>query len=96
MSNLHKIIRFPSVTEKNTDLRLNDNKYVFEVARHATKGSIRRAVQQIFNVNVEAVNTVNVRGKKKRMGRHEGFRPNWKKAIVKIEKGQTIDAFGGV
>ena len=96
MSIYHRIIRAPSVTEKNTNLRMNYNKYVLEVARDATKLSVRRAVEQLFNVKVESVNTINVRGKKKRQGRYSGYRPDWKKAIVKVRKGQTINEFGGV
>jgi len=95
MSKYHSIIRYPSITEKNTILR-EQNKYVFEVAVDATKIDIKEAVQKIFNVDVEAVNTVLVKGKKKRMGRNTGYRPNRKKAVVKLKAGQTIEKFGEV
>lgn len=96
MSEYHKIIRFPSITEKNTNMRMQENKYVFEVETSANKTLIKRAVENLFNVKVEKVNTANVSGKLKRMGKNVGYRPDWKKAIVKIKKGQTINQFGGV
>jgi large subunit ribosomal protein L23 len=69
---------------------------VFEVAPRSTKAQIRTAVEKLFNVRVVSVNTVVVKGKKKKQGRFVGFRPNWKKAIVKIAAGQSIDKFGEV
>lgn len=96
MSKHHNLIRYPSITEKNTILRENQNKYVFEVVKGATKPEIKEAVEKLFNVNVEAVNTILVKGKKKRMGRNVGYRPDWKKAIVKIKAGQSIARFGEV
>ena len=95
MSKFHSIIRAPSITEKNTMLR-EQNKYVFEVARDAKKDMIKAAVESLFNVNVVSVNTMVVKGKKKRMGRFSGYQPNWKKAIVKIAEGQSIARFGEV
>ncbi|MGA3051396.1 MAG: 50S ribosomal protein L23 [Chitinispirillaceae bacterium] len=96
MSTSHAIIRYPSITEKNTMLRTAQNKYVFEVATKATKPQIKKAVEKLFKVKVESVNTLVVKGKKKRTGRFAGYRSDWKKAIVKIEKGQTIAKFGEV
>jgi len=96
MSIFHRIILRPAVTEKNTNLRANQNKYVFEVATDASKPTIKKAVEHLFAVKVESVNTMIVRGKEKRMGRYSGLRPNWKKAIVKLVKGQTISKFEGV
>ncbi|MDR0330353.1 MAG: 50S ribosomal protein L23 [Chitinispirillales bacterium] len=96
MSKYHSIIRYPSVTEKNTLLRSEQNKYVFEVALGATKIEIKEAVQKLFSVDVEDVNTMVVKGKKKRTGRNVGYRPDRKKAIVKIKAGQNIDKFGEV
>jgi large subunit ribosomal protein L23 len=95
VSRFHSVIRYPSITEKNTALR-GDNKYVFEVAPKSTKAQIRTAVEKLFNVNVVSVNTMVVKGKKKRTGRFAGYRPNWKKAIVRIAAGQSIDRFGEV
>ena len=96
MSMYHSIIRFPSITEKNTTLRTAQNKYVFEVDPGATKPQIKKAVEKIFNVKVLSVNTIVVKGKLKRQGKSAGYRPNWKKAIVKIQTGQTIAKFGEV
>lgn len=96
MSIYHSIIRYPSVTEKNTTLRTAQNKFVFEVDPVATKPQIKKAVEKIFNVKVLSVNTIVVKGKLKRQGKSAGYRPNWKKAIVKIQAGQTIAKFGEV
>jgi len=96
VSRFHSIIRSPSITEKNTALRSDQNKYVFEVDRRSNKKEIKRAVESLFNVKVESINTMVVKGKQKRMGRFSGYRPNWKKAIVKLAEGQTIDKFGEV
>lgn len=96
MSIYHSIIRYPSITEKNTALRTNQNKYVFEVSKSATKPQIKEAVEKLFGVKVISVNTIIVKGKIKRVGRYIGKRKDRKKAIVKIEKGQTISKFGEV
>jgi len=96
MSKYHQIIKYPSITEKNTNLRSDQNKFVFEVALCATKADIKEAVQKLFDVDVEAVNTMVVKGKKKRMGRNVGYRSDWKKAIVKVKAGQNIAKFGEV
>ncbi len=95
MSKYHSVICSPSITEKNTILR-EENKYVFKVDRISNKAQIKKAVENLFNVKVEAVNTMIVKGKKKRMGRFAGYQPNWKKAIVKVAEGQTIEKFGEV
>ena len=91
MSIDHKIILFPSVTEKNTSLRMNQNKYVFEVLPSANKMQIRSAVEHLFNVKVESVNTTIVPGKLKRVRYKLGHTPDWKKAVVTLKEGQKID-----
>jgi large subunit ribosomal protein L23 len=96
MSYYHSVIRYPSITEKNTTLRTSQNKFVFEVATDATKPQIKKAVEKLFNVKVLSVNTIVVKGKMKRQGKSAGYRPDWKKAIVKIQAGQTIAKFGEV
>lgn len=96
MSKYHSIIRYPSITEKNTLMREAENKYVFEVLKTATKPEIKTAVEKLFNVSVESVNTMVVKGKLKRMGKFSGYRSDWKKAIVKIQDGQKIEKFGEV
>lgn len=85
----------PIVTEKTTTM-MQENKYTFMVPLKANKVEIRQAVEQIFKVKVSAVNTMHVRGKIKRMGRFEGKRPDYKKAIVKLAPGETIEFFEGV
>ena len=77
------IIIKPVVTEKSMDL-LAQSKYTFRVAKDANKSEIAHAIEELFNVQVTKVNTVNVRGRKKRVGRFEGKTASWKKAIVTI------------
>ena len=96
MSNYHSILRYPSITEKNTQLRTSQNKFVFEVLPRATKPQIKQAVEKLFGVKVLSVNTMVVKGKLKRQGRTMGYRPDWKKAIIKLAAGQTISKFGEV
>mgnify|MGYP003441029322 FL=1 len=86
------IIIRPLITEKSTTL-MAEGKYVFEVAKSANKIEIAKAISQIFNVKVASVNTVNVEGKVKRMGRSIGKRSDYKKAIVKLAAGETIEFF---
>ena len=83
----------PKITERTTEL-MADGKYVFIVDKRANKIQIADAVAEIFNVKVENVNTVNVKGKRKRIGRRpEGKRSDYKKAIVKLAPGETIEFF---
>lgn len=86
------IIIRPLITEKSTTL-MAEGKYVFEVAKAANKIEIAKAISQIFNVKVASVNTVNVEGKVKRMGRSIGKCSDYKKAIVKLAAGETIEFF---
>ena len=80
------------VTEKSERLKVDTNSYTFRVAVAANKIDVRRAVEKFFKVHVKDVRVMNVRGKLKRMGRFEGRRPSWKKAIVTLKKGETIEA----
>ena len=89
------IIIRPLITEKSTAL-MAEGKYVFEVAKAANKIEIAKAVSEIFKVKVEGVNTINVTGKVKRMGRFIGKRSDYKKAIVKLAEGNTIPLFEGM
>ncbi|MCJ7457809.1 MAG: 50S ribosomal protein L23 [candidate division Zixibacteria bacterium] len=93
MKPARKIILRPLVTEKSTDLRVKEDKYAFEVDLKANKPEIKKAIEELFKVNVVGVHTMIVHGKVKRMGRFEGKRPNWKKAIVSFKKGEKIDFF---
>jgi len=95
MDNLRDVLIRPLVTEKTTAL-MEDNKYTFVVPLKVNKVEIRQAVEQIFKVKVLAVNTIRVMGKTKRMGKTQGKRPDYKKAIVKLAPGQTIEFFEGV
>ncbi|KXG75721.1 MAG: large subunit ribosomal protein [Tepidanaerobacteraceae bacterium] len=81
----HDIIIRPWITEKSMAMK-EQRKYTFVVHPDANKTEIKNAVEAIFGVKVEKVNTMNVRGKKKRVGIHEGKRPDWKKAIVTLKK----------
>jgi large subunit ribosomal protein L23 len=89
-----QIIRRPIIlTEKATALREKHNQVIFEVARGANKIEIRDAVQKLFNVRVTDVNTMVMRGKERRMGRGHARTQNWKKAIVTLKEGDSIDFF---
>lgn len=85
MKDPHDIILRPWITEKTMDMK-PDKKYAFVVDKYSNKTEIKNAVESIFGVKVEKVNTINMRGKKKRMGVHVGKRPDWKKAIVTLKK----------
>lgn len=90
------IIVRPIITERSMD-DSELNKYTFEVAKTANKIEIKNAVEEIFEVKVEKVSTMNMNGKVKRMGRFEGRRKNWKKAIVKLTAdSKSIEFFEGV
>lgn len=89
------IVLRPLITEKSTGLKESANQYVFEVRKEANKIEIKHAVEELFNVKVLSVRTLNVRGKKKRVGRFEGRRPDWKKAIVKVSQKDSIPIFEG-
>jgi large subunit ribosomal protein L23 len=92
-----QVIRRPiALTEKATLLREKHNQVVFEVARTANKLQIREAVQKLFKVNVKDVNTMVMRGKDRRMGRGYARTQNWKKAIVTLKEGESIDFFSEV
>ena len=93
--NPHQIILRPLITEKNTNLMVF-NKYCFEVDRNANKAQIRRAIEEIFNVSVTKVHTMNMRGKRRRRGMQFGYTADWKKAIVTLAEGNRIELFEGV
>ncbi|MCC6810316.1 MAG: 50S ribosomal protein L23 [Deltaproteobacteria bacterium] len=90
---LHEIIVRPLINEKSQQLRDLRNQYVFEVAQTASKDDVKAAVQKFFNVKVTDVRTLINHGKKRRVGQTIGRRSNWKKAIVTLAQGQTIDFF---
>ena len=90
-----EIIIKPVVTEKSVDL-MQENKYCFKVAKDANKIEIKNAIEEIFKVTVVNVNTVNVHGKMKRMGRTQGLTASWKKAVVTLREGDSIEVFEGL
>jgi len=96
MMDANDILIRPILTEKMTNLQEKYNQYAFEVHRAANKIQIKKAVEERFNVTVTKVRTINVRGKKRRMGRFEGKRSAWKKAIVTLKEGDVIDFVTGV
>jgi large subunit ribosomal protein L23 len=91
MATLYRTIVRPIVTEKTSVARQDRGEYVFEVASDASKPAIRQAIEQLFGVKVTGVWTSNQRGKLRRVGKSAGQRPNWKKAIVTLREGDTIE-----
>lgn len=89
------ILRRPLITEKSTDMQ-EEGRYSFEVATEATKHQIKWAVEEAFSVKVIKVNTMNVKGKRKRFGPRVTLQKSWKKALVTLAPGQTITIFEGV
>lgn len=93
MEDLRDIIKRPIITEQSAD-HMADKKYTFEVDKKANKTQIKAAVEQAFDVKVAKVNTMNVKGKFRRMGRYGGYRPDRKKAIVQLtEDSKDLDFF---
>jgi large subunit ribosomal protein L23 len=95
MPTIHRTIVRPLITEKTSAAYQDRGEYVFQVHPDATKTQIRSAIEQLFGVKVTGVWTSNQRGKTKRMGNNVGRKPNWKKAIVKLREGDTIEIFEG-
>ena len=93
--NSFDILRRPIITEKSTYLQ-EQGRYVFEVLPSATKHQVKRAVEEAFDVRVVGVNTMNVRGKTRRLGPRMSKKRDWKKAIVTLAPGNTITIFEGV
>jgi large subunit ribosomal protein L23 len=94
--NPYEIIRGPIITEKGTIQKELNNQLTFEVDRRANRVAIRHAVEKVFNVRVEKVRTMQIKGKVKRLGRTVGKRRDWKKAVVTLAEGQNIEFFEGV
>ena len=93
MTKYYDILKAPIITEQSTKLIESQNRYTFKVDTKANKVEIKKAVETIFNVKVLSVNTVNVLPKYKKMGKYEGYKSAYKKAIVKLAEGQKIHAF---
>ncbi len=96
MTYAHDIIIKPIISEQSMD-QISDKKYTFQVKKSANKIEIKKAIEEIFGVKVQSVNTLNMMGKMKRMGRYEGRRASWKKAIVTLTAdSKTIEFFDGM
>ena len=93
MNRYYDIIVSPIITEKSMNLIDEFNRYTFKVAKDANKIEIKNAIEKLFNVNVVKVNTLTVKPKFKRMGQHEGYTSAYKKAVVQLAEGQSIEAF---
>ena len=90
MPTLYNVIRRPLITEKGMGVKEAQNTLVFEVDLKATKTAVKQAVENLFKVKVSAVRTSTVEGKERRRGRFAGYRPDWKKAYVKLQDGQKM------
>ena len=90
-TNAYEVIRAPRVSEKTARLQEVSNQYVFEIAKTATKADVKAAVEKLFDVKVEAVNVLNVKGKNKSFRNRTGSRGSWRKAYVRLADGQAID-----
>jgi large subunit ribosomal protein L23 len=92
MSNylLSDLLEAPIISEKSTIAAEKSNRFVFKIKKQATKLQIKKAVETMFEVEVDSVQVLNVKGKKKRFGKMLGQRPNWKKAYVKLKEGHDI------
>ena len=90
----NEVLLAPVVSEKSYSL-ISDRKYTFKVHKNAHKTQVRQAVEELFEVHVENVNIIKVQPKPKRRGMTKGIRPGWKKAIVQLREGDTIEIFEG-
>jgi len=94
--NIHEVIRRPLVTEKGVTAKDEYRTLCFEVASGANKTQVKQAVERLFKVKVSEVRTANFEGKMRRRGRFMGYRPDWKKAYVKLQKGQKAPDFAEI
>jgi len=93
MPTIYNVIRRPLITEKGMGIKETEGTLVFEVAPDASKNEVKQAVETLFKVKVSAVRTANVLGKERRRGKFTGFRPDWKKAYVKLAEGEKMIEF---
>lgn len=91
MTKYYELIDSPIITEKTMKLIENESKYTFRVAKNVNKVEIKKAIETIFGVKVESVNTINVMKKAKRVGKYDGFKAGYKKAVVKVTADSKID-----
>ena len=93
MPTLYTVIRRPLITEKGMTIKETQNTLVFEVAEKATKTEVKQAVESLFKVKVSAVRTATFEGKERRRGRYAGYRPDWKKAYVRLKEGEKMPEY---
>jgi large subunit ribosomal protein L23 len=93
MATLYTVIRRPLITEKGLSVKETEGTLVFEVAPDATKTEVKQAVEVLFKVKVATVRTTNVLGKERRRGKFAGFRPDWKKAYVRLKAGEKLPEY---
>ena len=93
--NIFDVLRAPKMSEKTLSLKEEANQFAFEVDKRSNKIQIKESIEKSFKVSVLKVRTMNVRGKKKSLGRYKGLKSNWKKAIVTLKEGDTIEYFEG-
>ena len=93
MKSAYQIIRRPVITEKGLGVKEREGTLVFEVAGKATKTEVKEAVQKIFKVKVDSVRTATFAGKERRRGKFAGFRPDWKKAYVRLKAGEKMPEY---
>jgi large subunit ribosomal protein L23 len=93
MPTLYTVIRRPLITEKGMGVKETQNTLVFEVDLKASKTEVKQAVETLFKVKVSAVRTSTVEGKERRRGKFTGYRPDWKKAYVRLKEGQKMPEY---
>src|SRR5437588_9455666 len=93
MKSAYEILRRPVITEKGLAIKENENTLVYQVAKQAAKSEIKEAVQSIFKVKVDSVRTADYPGKERRRGRFAGYRPDWKKAYVRLKTGEKMPEY---
>jgi large subunit ribosomal protein L23 len=93
---IYDVLRRPLVTEKGVTKKDNDRTLCFEVAADANKTQVKAAVEKLFKVKVAEVRTANMEGKLRRRGRFAGYRPDWKKAYVKLKAGEKVPEFAEI
>ncbi|CAL4325757.1 50S ribosomal protein L23 [Buchnera aphidicola (Protaphis terricola)] len=91
-----KILLAPHISEKSSILTEKFNTVIIKVLKNSTKGEIKYAMQKLFNIEVESIKTIYVKGKKKRHSNRIIFKNDWKKAYIKVKKGQSLDFIGSV
>ncbi len=88
-------LKTPYITEKTNLIKDTENKFCFKVDKNSNKVEVKKAIEKIFSVKVEKVGILNMQGKKKRLGKSEGKKASWKKAIITIKKGEKLSIFEG-